>query len=87
MLDYDLTILAPAIAFMVASCWPDDFRDDDISALAAAWFAPLFARAIAGATGVPLGLIVVIMLYFLAMRHIMRDRSMPSIETARIAQA
>jgi alpha-1,2-mannosyltransferase len=87
VLDYDLTILAPAIAFMVASCWPDDFRDDDISALAAAWFAPLFARAIAGATGVPLGLIVVAMLYFLAMRHLMRDRSMPSIETARIAQA
>jgi alpha-1,2-mannosyltransferase len=87
VLDYDLTILAPAIAFMVASCWPDDFREDDASALAAAWFAPLFARAIAGATGVPLGLIVVVMLYFLAMRHIMRDRSMPSIETAGIAQA
>ncbi len=87
VLDYDLTILAPAIAFMVASCWPDDFRDDDISALAAAWFAPLFARAIAGATGIPLGLIAVAMLYFLVMRHVMRDRSMPSMERAGIAQA
>jgi len=87
VLDYDLTTLAPAMAFIVASRWPNGFRDYDISALAAAWFVLLFGRAIAGATGVPLGLIAVAMLYFLAMRHVMRDRSMPLIEGASIAQA
>ena len=87
VLDYDLTTLAPAMAFIVASRWPNGFRDYDISALAAVWFVPLFGRAIAGATGVPLGLIAVAMLYFLAMRHVMRDRSMPLIEGASIAQA
>jgi alpha-1,2-mannosyltransferase len=87
VLDYDLTALAPAMAFIVASRWPNGFRDYDISALAAVWFVPLFGRAIAGATGVPLGLIAVAVLYFLAMRHVMRERSVPSIEEAGIAQA
>jgi alpha-1,2-mannosyltransferase len=86
VLDYDLVILAPAIAFISVSCWPDDFRDFEISALAAAWFAPLFARAIAGATSVPLGLITLALLYFLTMRHVSL-RSMPSIEKSGIAQA
>jgi alpha-1,2-mannosyltransferase len=87
VLDYDLTTLAPAIAFMIASRGMNGFRDYDVSALAMVWFAPLFARAIAGSTGVPLGLIAVAMLYVLVMRHAMRDRSMPSLDAARIAQA
>jgi len=87
VLDYDLTTLAPAIAFIVASRWRGGFRNYDVSVLAAAWFAPLLARAIAGATGVPLGLIAVAMLYILTMRHAMRDRSMPSLEASGIAQA
>jgi alpha-1,2-mannosyltransferase len=87
LLDYDLTTLAPAIAFIIASRWQSGFRDYDISALAIVWFAPLFARAIAGATGVPLGLIAVAMLYVLTMRHVMRDRSMPLLDASGIAQA
>jgi alpha-1,2-mannosyltransferase len=83
VLDYDLIAVAPAVAFIVASRWPNGFRDYDISVLAAAWFAPLFARTIAGATGVPLGLIAVAMLYILAMRHAMRDRAMASLDAAR----
>jgi hypothetical protein len=87
VLDYDLMLLAPAIAFIVVSCWPKGFRDFDISVLAAAWFTPLFARVIAGTTGVPLGLIAVAMLYFVAMRHVMRNRSIFSPGPASIAQA
>jgi hypothetical protein len=87
VLDYDLMLLAPAIAFIVVSCWPKGFRDFDISVLAAAWFTPLFARVIAGTTGVPLGLIAVAMLYFVAMRHVMRNRSISSLGPASIAQA
>ena len=86
VLDYDLTTLAPAIAFIVASRWRDGFRNYDVSVLASAWFAPLFARAIAGATGGPLDLIAVALLYILTMLHDMRDRSMPSLDAAGVAQ-
>ena len=75
VLDYDLTILSPALAFFVASRWPDEFGSYDISALAAVWCVPLFARAVAGASGVPLGLIAIVMLFVLAMRHVLRERS------------
>jgi len=87
VLDYDLTILAPALAFIVASRWPDGFRDHDISVLTFAWFVPLFARAIAGTACVPLGLIALTMLYIVAIRHIRRERAMPSLAAASVAQA
>ncbi len=74
-LDYDLTILGPAIAFLVAANWPNGFRGFDISLLAAAWITPLFARGIAGLTGIPLGLIAIVALYALTMRHAMHDRA------------
>ena len=74
-LDYDLTILGPAIAFLVAARWPDGFRSFDISLLAAAWITPLFARGIAGLTGIPLGLIAITALYALTMRHALGDRA------------
>jgi alpha-1,2-mannosyltransferase len=74
-LDYDLTILGPAIAFFVASSWSNGFRDFDISLLAAAWITPLLARGVAGLTGIPLGLIAIVVLYALTMRHAMRDRA------------
>ena len=74
-LDYDLTILGPAIAFFVASSWSNGFRDFDISLLAAAWITPLLARGVAGLTGIPLGLIAIVALYALTMRHAMRDRA------------
>lgn len=86
-LDYDLTILGPAMAFFVASSWSNGFRDFEISALAAAWITPLLARGIAGATGLPLGLIVIMTLYALVTRHAMRDRASSTIGSPGIAQA
>jgi alpha-1,2-mannosyltransferase len=68
-LDYDLTILGPAMAFLVAACWPNGFRDFDISLLAMAWIIPLFARGIAGLTGIPLGLLAIVALYTLILRQ------------------
>ncbi len=81
-LDYDLTILGPAIAFFVASSWSNGFRDFDISLLAAAWITPLLARGIAGLTGIPLGLIAIVVLYALTMRHAMRDPAKAAIGRA-----
>jgi len=86
-LDYDLTILGPAIAFFVASSWSNGFRDFDISLLAAAWITPLLARGIAGRTGIPLGLIAIAVLYALTMRHAMRDRAAAGNPASVIAQA
>jgi hypothetical protein len=86
-LDYDLTILGPAIAFFVASSWSNGFRDFDISLLAAAWITPLLARGVAGLTGIPLGLIAIVALYALTMRHAMRDRAAAGNPASVIAQA
>jgi alpha-1,2-mannosyltransferase len=87
VLDYDLTILGPAIAFTVAASHANDWRDYDISLLAAAWIAPLVARAVAGATGIPIGLIVIAMLYALLMRRATQARTESMIAAAGVAQA
>jgi glycosyl transferase family 87 len=87
VLDYDLTILGPAIAFIVAASHASGWRDYDISLLAAAWIAPLLARAVAGATGIPIGLITLVVLYALVMRRATKARTEPMIGAAGVAQA
>jgi alpha-1,2-mannosyltransferase len=82
VLDYDLTILAPAIAFLVAASHSNGFRDYDISLITMAWIAPLVARAIAGATGLPVGLCAIVVLYAVAMRRatLVRSRGRTDVE-------
>jgi Glycosyltransferase family 87 len=87
VLDYDLTILGPAIAFIVAAGHTSGLRDYDISLLAAAWVAPLLARAVAGATGIPIGLITLVVLYALVMRSATKARTESMIGAAGVAQA
>jgi alpha-1,2-mannosyltransferase len=87
VLDYDLTILGPAMAFIVASSCAGGFRDYDVSLVAAAWIAPLLARGVAGATGIPIGLITIVMLYALVMRRATKARTGSSIVSPGIAQA
>src|SRR5262249_6958611 len=87
VLDYDLLILAPAIAFIVSAGRTSGFRDYDISLLAFVWIAPLFARAVASACFIPLGLIAIATLFALAMQHLMHDHAMQSPARTRIAQA
>jgi len=69
VVDYDLVVLAISIAFLVRHGFARGFHDYEISALAAAWIVPLLSRAIAGATGIPLGLIVMLVLYGLTLRR------------------
>jgi alpha-1,2-mannosyltransferase len=87
VLDYDLTILGPAMAFIVASSCAGGFRDYDVSLVAAAWIAPLLARGVAGATDIPIGLITIVMLYALVMRRATKARTGSSIASPGIAQA
>jgi alpha-1,2-mannosyltransferase len=69
VLDYDLMMLAPAIAFIVSAGVAGGFRDYEISVLAAAWIVPLLSRSIAGVTGIPLGLLVLLALYVFTLRR------------------
>ncbi len=85
VLDYDLLIFAPAIAFLVSASRNGGFRDYHVSLLAFAWIAPLFARAVAGACSVPLGLLAIATLFVLAMRHVMRESTIPSLARASAA--
>jgi len=86
-LDYDLMIMAPAIAFFIAASMSGGFRDCEISLLAMTWMAPLLARGLAGAIGIPLGLMAIITLYALLMRRALLDREIIAATIHKIAQA
>jgi alpha-1,2-mannosyltransferase len=87
VLDYDLMILAPAMAFLVAASFAGGFRGFEISLLAAAWMVPLLARVAAGLTGIPLGLLMLLALYVFMMRRAMLERTGPVAGAFGIAQA
>ena len=87
VLDYDLVVLAISIAFLVRHGFARGFSDYEISVLAAAWIVPLLTRAIAGASGIPLGLIVMLALYGLTLRRAIADRAQTSLSASSIAQA
>jgi hypothetical protein len=87
VLDYDLVVLAIAIAFFARHGLGQGFRDYEISLLAAAWIVPLLSRPLAGLTGVPLGLLVMVTLYIFTLRHAVLDRAGAAADAHRIAQA
>src|SRR5260370_30771748 len=73
VLDYDLVVLGVAIAFFVRFGFAHGFRDYELSVLALAWGAPLFARGVAAAAGIPLGLMAMLLLYGLTLRRAALD--------------
>jgi Glycosyltransferase family 87 len=75
VLDYDLVALAVGIAFFVRHGLSRSFRTFEISLLAAAWMVPLLSRGVAGATGIPLGLLVLLALYVFTLRRALIDRA------------
>jgi glycosyl transferase family 87 len=87
VLDYDLVVLAVAIAFFARHGFARGFRDYEISLLAAAWIVPLLSRGVAGATGIPLGLLVMLALYGFTLKRALRDREDVRLAAPRIAQA
>ena len=87
VLDYDLVVLAIAIAFFARHGLAHGFRTFEISLLAAAWIVPLLSRGIAGATGVPLGLVVLLTLYGFTLRRAVLDRSSGAVSARRVAEA
>jgi hypothetical protein len=87
VLDYDLVVLAVAIAFLVRHGLNEGFRDYEISALAAAWIVPLLSRGIDGVSGIPLGLLALLALYVLTLRRAALDRIGNMADARGIAQA
>ena len=87
VLDYDLVVLAVAIVFFVRHGLAKGFRDYEISLLAAAWIVPLLSRGIAGVTGIPLGLTVLLLLYVCTLRRAAFDRNRATATAHGIAEA
>ena len=87
MLDYDLMVVAVAIAFLARHGVANGFRDYEITLLAAAWAMPLVARGAMSATGVPLGVILLVALYALTLRRAATDTRALRMETRRLARA
>ena len=87
VLDYDLVALAVAIAFFASHGLNRGFRNYEISLLAAAWIVPLLSRVIAGVTGIPLGLMVLLALYVFIVRRAVLERAGAVAGAYGIAQA
>jgi hypothetical protein len=87
VLDYDLVVLAVAIAFLAQYGLNHGFRDYEISLLAAAWIMPLLSRSVAGATYMPLGLLVLLACYAFILRQAILDRADVAVGAQGIAQA
>jgi len=85
VLDYDLVVLAVAIGYFARLGLTRGFRAFEISGLAAAWTAPLLSRGIAQVTEIPLGLVVMLMLFILILRRAALDRADVTIGEATIA--
>ncbi len=61
--DYDMAILAPALAFAVAYGLDKGFGTFERTGLALVWIAPLLARPLASVAFLPLGLVAVLLLF------------------------
>lgn len=76
VLDYDMVLLCPAIAFMARDGIKTGFRPYEITLMAAAWMVPLIARPVAGTTYVPIGLLVTVLLFLVTAnrgRHVAQN--------------
>ncbi len=80
--DYDMTMIGPAIALMIAHGFDRGFAPYMKTLLACAWLAPLGARVVAMTAGVPLGFITTASL-FCALILATRPKSEASCQGAR----
>ena len=73
VLDYDLMLLAPAIAFLVVDGMQRGFAPWEKTALAALWLVPLIARCVAQATLIPLAVPAMLLVFGLLLRRAMAE--------------
>jgi hypothetical protein len=75
--DYDMMVLAPAIAFFTADGFARGFAPWEKTALAALWIAPLVARSITQAAFVPFGVLAMLAMFILLLRRTTHDSISP----------
>jgi hypothetical protein len=68
-LDYDLMVLAPAIAFLTIDGLERGFAPWEKTALAFLWIVPLIARGVAQVTFIPLGIIAMLVMFALVLHR------------------
>jgi hypothetical protein len=68
-LDYDMMVLAPAIAFVAMDGLARGFGPYEKSALALMWAMPLVARTLAQQTMIPLGVLTMLFVFILILRR------------------
>jgi hypothetical protein len=82
-LDYDLVVLAPAIALLAADGMSRGFGPWEKTALAFLWLMPLIARITAEHTLIPLGVPAMLLVFVLALWRAARDaRALPGWHSA-----
>lgn len=69
VMDYDLVVVAPAIAFLAVHGTREGFAPYELAAIAALFALPLVARPLAAATYVPLGPVVMLAAFALLCRR------------------
>jgi len=72
-LDYDLMLLAPAIAYLAADGLDRGFAPWQKTVLAALWIVPLVARSVPQATLIPLAVPIMLLTVLLLLRRAMND--------------
>jgi hypothetical protein len=77
-LDYDLMVLAPAIAFLAAHALGHGFRPWEATATAALWLVPLVARSVAEATLIPLAVPAMLAVFILILHRAAADAGAPA---------
>ena len=87
LLDYDLVMLAVAIAYLARHGLRRGFEPWEISLLAAAWLVPLLSRGIAGVSGIPIGFPVLLLTFVCTLRRAHGDRKVLNARAGKIAQA
>ncbi len=81
-IDYDLMVLAPAIAFLAIDGLSRGFDPWEKSALAFLWAVPLVARGFAQVTLIPLGVIAMLVVFALILRKASGRSAAPVAEPA-----
>ena len=74
-LDYDLMLLAPAIAYLVVDGVARGFGPYEKTILAALWIVPLVARSVPQATLIPLAVPILLLAFTMVLRRAMHESS------------
>jgi hypothetical protein len=77
-LDYDMMVLAPAIALLASDGFARGFRPYERTLIAALWFMPFIAREVAEYTFLPIGVLVMLIIFgFVARNGLSTQHSEP----------